>query len=56
MSEIEFDIRVREASGRSPGFVAYVVGERQATEVRRHTRGEAVVALGETLDDTEVPL
>ena len=55
MNTIEFDIRVREVSGRSPGFVAYIVGERQATEVHRPTRGEAVVALGKTLDDTEVP-
>lgn len=52
MNEIQFDIRVREVPG---GFVAYIVGDRGETAIERPTRGEAVVALGHTLDDTEVP-
>lgn len=50
---IEFSIHVQQGHRR---YLAWVVGDRENTEVSAPTRGDAIVKLAEThVDDSEVP-
>ena len=50
---IEFSIHVQQGHRR---YLAWVVGDRENTEVSAPTRGEVIKKLADThVDDTEVP-